>query len=264
MYKVIPHKPIPIELGGKTRHLLYDNNALVAIENELGFRIQDLFPWLINRGLSGLRDNLIILWAGLIHEDPALTPRTVIDMVETLEDFIMTGAKIGEAFKEFGNANHKPYEKPGGDDSPGWFVVPANISGRWTWTMGGIKVEMKVGQSFQFAQAVVTIDGNEAGIKRVLITGDEVWFVTDGKIYGGKAWGNTITGTVRFQTDGKEIIWEWKAKRDPGTKGLTFKDIGGAGDIEKAWAVIKISLRNPPIEEQAQRCVQRMMMGIRG
>ena len=63
-------KPVTIELAGKMRHLFYDLNALRMIEKEMKIELKDLLPHLLARGWLG--DIRILLWAGLIHEDPIL------------------------------------------------------------------------------------------------------------------------------------------------------------------------------------------------
>jgi hypothetical protein len=62
---------VPIELGGKTRNLRFTNRALVKSEDVLA------------AGNAGtIRTAQIMLWAGLLHEEPTLTVDQVIDMVE--------------------------------------------------------------------------------------------------------------------------------------------------------------------------------------
>ena len=67
----MPKQSIPIELGGKTRHLRLDFNALCELEGALGmsmFKIAHLMESSVS--ISQLR---AMLWAGLLHETPDLT-----------------------------------------------------------------------------------------------------------------------------------------------------------------------------------------------
>ena len=88
---------IPIELGGKTRHLRFDFNAMVALEEELKISIMEIGT--ILSGAVKLKDIRAILWAGLIHEDPALTPRDVGALIGGVNDLAMLGEKIRDAFE---------------------------------------------------------------------------------------------------------------------------------------------------------------------
>jgi hypothetical protein len=84
---------VNIELGGKRRALRYDLNALVALEEELKISIQDLGSLL--GGSVRLKDLRAILWAGLIHEDAALTPKSVGALISGPQEM----AEIGKAIK---------------------------------------------------------------------------------------------------------------------------------------------------------------------
>lgn len=60
-------KAVPLELGGKTRHLLLDFNALAAFEEKTGKNVFK-FDW---DNLSA-KDTRVLIWACLLHEDPEL------------------------------------------------------------------------------------------------------------------------------------------------------------------------------------------------
>lgn len=75
----------PIVLAdGKERSLRYDFNALIAIEERLGISLDTLQELMAGPGrkLSAIRD---LLWAGLVHEDKALTVEAVGALVDTAE-----------------------------------------------------------------------------------------------------------------------------------------------------------------------------------
>jgi len=71
----MPKQSIPVELGGTTKHLRYDFNALVALEDQLGIPISDIGNMMA--GSVKLGDLRSLIWAGLIHEDKSLTPADV-------------------------------------------------------------------------------------------------------------------------------------------------------------------------------------------
>jgi SAM-dependent methyltransferase len=109
-----------------------------------------------------------------------------------------------------------------------FWVIPANISGTWTWAMGKpvLSCEMKLDQAFQYPTGTAKINGKAADVKDLTLKGDQVRFVIDGPfeeklvpmVFEGKALVHTIAGTVKFQSNGKEFVWEWKAKRNPVTE----------------------------------------------
>jgi len=77
-------KGTTLEIGGKTRRLRYDLNAIAELGERLKITIrldkvkEDLLD--VPLPLSALRT---ILWAGLIHEEPTLDPVTVGSWVDT-------------------------------------------------------------------------------------------------------------------------------------------------------------------------------------
>jgi len=71
----MPTQSIPIELGGKTRHLRYTFNALMTLEDELEVPLSDIGKVLT--GSVSVKTLRTVLWAGLIHEDKELTQEQV-------------------------------------------------------------------------------------------------------------------------------------------------------------------------------------------
>jgi SAM-dependent methyltransferase len=108
------------------------------------------------------------------------------------------------------------------------WIIPANVSGTWAWTMGkpAVKGEMNLEQHFQVPSGSATVGGAATEIKDLTLKGDQIRFVMDRPVEGkfvpmvfeGKAAGHNISGTIKFQAGGKEMIWEWKAHRNPATE----------------------------------------------
>lgn len=120
-------RTVTIELGGKERHLKYDLNAIAEIGERLKITIsfknfvQDLMSQQIP--FSALR---VILWAGLRHEDPDLTPEQVgawvdLDNVQQVTDRFFTlfgdrfSAKVEQAVKQTTEMTERSQET---SDSP--------------------------------------------------------------------------------------------------------------------------------------------------
>lgn len=72
-------KKIPIELD-RTRYLIYDLNALAELEDRVG-DLDSFFKSLNERVASGkglsFKSLRLLLWAGLLSDDPDLTESTV-------------------------------------------------------------------------------------------------------------------------------------------------------------------------------------------
>jgi hypothetical protein len=100
---------VPITLGdGKPRQLRYDWNALEALEETAGISLDSL-QRVMSDPKQRMRNLRLILWAGLIHEDETLTPKTVGQLMTPLTDAAEWGEKITIAFKAaFGEGDGEP------------------------------------------------------------------------------------------------------------------------------------------------------------
>jgi SAM-dependent methyltransferase len=117
-----------------------------------------------------------------------------------------------------------------------FWVVPANISGRWEWDLadgaGRRHYTFQANQKFQAVDASVTSGDWPLTVDDVVLSGDLIKFrlaaEANGKMvsffYEGKVQGHVITGTVRPADDAKAAIVKWKAARDPKTVGSLDKE----------------------------------------
>lgn len=92
----MPKQSIPIELGGKTRHLRFTFNSLVAIEEALGRPISEIGN--IMSGSVSVKDIRALIWAGLIHEDKELTQEQVGEWLD-MSAMVTISGKLAEAFE---------------------------------------------------------------------------------------------------------------------------------------------------------------------
>jgi hypothetical protein len=101
---------VKVELGGESRTLLFNNNALIAIEERTGRNmLVDPFP----ENMSA-KDVRLYTWAALLHSNPKLELETVGSWIE-LRNVMTVLRALGEAF-----AKALPPVKPveGGNEPP--------------------------------------------------------------------------------------------------------------------------------------------------
>lgn len=91
-------KPFVVINLDRPRRLRYSMNALVNVEEVLGKPVGQIVSE-FNEGLFGFKDIRAILWAGLLHEDPGLTPEQVGDMIDEAESFAYVAQRVGEALQ---------------------------------------------------------------------------------------------------------------------------------------------------------------------
>lgn len=104
---------VDIELD-KPRKILYDFNSLVLIEEQVGQGFNDF----IQNWKPNLKTIRIVLWAGLVHEDPALT-LTQVGKIIPVSQMALVSMKVTEAMRlSMGTA-----ENPTSEESPKTVVV---------------------------------------------------------------------------------------------------------------------------------------------
>lgn len=92
----------PIQLD-KMRNFRYGMKALSLIEKTLGKPISK-----IDMENLTMEDAAVMIWAGLVHEDPELTPEKVMDLVDEYSDIQTVLTAMGEAFQgAFGGRTEK-------------------------------------------------------------------------------------------------------------------------------------------------------------
>lgn len=90
---------VDVELD-KPRRLRYDLNALAELEDRLGVPLDQIAD--VRLTIKNFR---IMIWAGLIHEDPELTEEQVGAMVDG-SNFVEVQQKVAEALAlSFGTAD---------------------------------------------------------------------------------------------------------------------------------------------------------------
>lgn len=95
----------PIQLD-KSRNLRYGMKALSLVEKKLGKPVAK-----IDMNNLTMEDAAIMIWAGLAHEDPDLTPEKVMDLVDEYSDIQTVFEAMGKAFEAAFGADKKGKNK---------------------------------------------------------------------------------------------------------------------------------------------------------
>jgi hypothetical protein len=108
-------------------------------------------------------------------------------------------------------------------------VLPANVSGEWTFPAGNLPHTLRIDQLYQDVSGTMEVSGNSRAIEDMQISGDRLTFSVSveretGTVvyrYEGTVSGDTINGTI---TSGQAVN-EWKAIRTPKTAGSIITEI---------------------------------------
>jgi len=107
-----------------------------------------------------------------------------------------------------------------------YWVVPANVSGTWDWTMPASSVKeryiLQLDQQFQKVKGIITVGTTKMVMKDVELRGDRLRFTivkevkgrTEDMLFEGRVNGNSIKGSVIFKLGPMAKRKRWKAKRN--------------------------------------------------
>jgi predicted O-methyltransferase YrrM len=99
-----------------------------------------------------------------------------------------------------------------------YWVVPANVQGRWLWDSDGTQFSMSITQQFQKIIVDITADGRALQVERAILVGSEI--IVSGRSNTGSRYqftgsinGDGISGGVEVSGNGQVINTAWSAVR---------------------------------------------------
>jgi ubiquinone/menaquinone biosynthesis C-methylase UbiE len=195
-----------------------DNAAAAGLEGKVRFIQQDLFE-------ADFKDATVVTMYLLTSVNLRLRPKLLAELKPGTR-LVSHSFDMGEWKADKNSLIETSY---GDVRDVHFWIVPANVSGRWEWELpDGAKKRRYAIQAVQEFQSV-SASGTEGtwlvAVNDVVLVGDKIKFrldaETEGKLasfdYEGTAQGDTITGTVRPSGDAKAAPVKWTAKRDPRT-----------------------------------------------
>lgn len=107
-------KSVLIDIFDRPRHLRFDVNAISDLEELLGMGVGEIVG---NPKLSGFRTVRGLVWAGLKHEDPTITPQKAGDLMQDFMEKTGKGIEViaslvSQAILESGAFDTKKKENP--------------------------------------------------------------------------------------------------------------------------------------------------------
>jgi SAM-dependent methyltransferase len=203
----------PIRIGESN-----ENAAKAGLTGKVRFIQQDLFE-------ADFRDATVVTMYLLTSVNLRLRPK-LLEELKPGTRLVSHSFDMGEWRPDRTSLIETEY---GDQRSVHFWVVPANVSGRWEWDLGQgagkRRFAIQAVQEFQSVSASGTEGTWLAAVNDIVLVGDKIAFRLDteaeGKmssfLYEGKVQGDTIAGTVRPAGDPKAAPGKWTAVRDPKT-----------------------------------------------
>lgn len=194
-----------------------ENAVKENVENKVTFIQQDLFE-------ADISEATVVTLYLLSSVNLKLRPRLLKELKPgtriVSHDFSM-GEWEADLEKEVfvGSDRHEIY----------YWVVPADVSGTWRWTLsqdkGDMNYEVEINQKFNQVWAFQNLGDSKKSIEDLQLKGDKLNFTLerngDGQegamLFEGKVHGNNINGSVMLRDGKKEVRKSWKARRLPST-----------------------------------------------
>jgi hypothetical protein len=110
-----------------------------------------------------------------------------------------------------------------------YWIIPANITGRWEWNLvlkkENINYSMEVNQQFQHINGTVSVGSLKIPIEDITLEGGRLQFVLEQNVKGdmvvmdfdGQVNGNSLSGSVKSEYSSTTDNQQWEATRDPST-----------------------------------------------
>jgi SAM-dependent methyltransferase len=98
-----------------------------------------------------------------------------------------------------------------------FWIIPANVEGKWNWKTEGRSFNMNVRQVFQKVTVDIKADNTTLKVNDALLSGDKITFTTinpaDGTsyVFNGRVEGRNIAGTVQIRNGENYSIENWDA-----------------------------------------------------
>lgn len=98
------------------------------------------------------------------------------------------------------------------------WIVPAKVSGKWSWDNGNNSFTMIINQEFQKIKVLLSSNNNNLIIYNSILSGDKIVITAENPLNGehylfnGRVDNNAIIGTVQIRNKNSNHIEQWNAK----------------------------------------------------
>jgi len=204
---------VGVDIDGELIALCRARARAAGVEERTRFVTQDFFE-------TDVREATVMLIYLFTHVNLRLRPKFLTEM--------KPGSRVVSNTFDMGNWEPDRTVLVGTRRIFYW-VVPANVTGTWTWTepgRGGGAAALEIDQRYQQIRGRLRRGGAEAAIVDASVTGDRIAFAVEQEANGvrvrrdfaGVVEGDRIVGTV-VSTEGTRVrTGRWRAVRDPGTR----------------------------------------------
>ncbi len=217
-----------------------DGRIVIAAARKIGARGVgiDLDPErikesLLNARKAGVTDRLRFFQQDLFQADIGratvvmlyLWPEINLKLRPKLLRELKPGTRVVSHSHDMGSWEPEQLTTAAGGHRVYFWVIPANVTGVWEWSMPGEKDHyvIKLSQQFQRISGTLQLGPDEIPVKNLELRGDRLQFTAERFFKGqmqtlrfiGSVQGHLIEGTAEGMPVGSQGKQPWKARRDP-------------------------------------------------
>ncbi len=204
---------VGVDIDGELIALCRARARAAGVEERTRFVTQDFFE-------TDVREATVMLIYLFTHVNLRLRPKLLAEM--------KPGSRVVSNTFDMGNWKPDRTVRAGTRQIFYW-MIPANVTGTWTWTepgRGGGAVALEIDQRYQQIRGMLLRGGAKTAIADASLAGVRIAFAVEQEANGEKARrdftgvveGDRIEGTI-VSTEGTKVrTSRWRAVRDPATK----------------------------------------------
>ncbi|MBD3276059.1 MAG: SAM-dependent methyltransferase [Candidatus Marinimicrobia bacterium] len=185
-----------------------------------------------NASEAGVRDRVIFLEKDLFYEDISrasvvtmyLLPSINLALRPILLEQLTPGTRLVSHSFDMGGWKPDKWWQSNPDSTKGrmhplyMWIIPAEVSGDWSWSLDGSIFSANISQEYQNISVSVQADGNTGKVLEPKLKGERIRFRLDLNdeyhLYSGALDGNEFRGTVQIYRPDTRVILPWEAYRE--------------------------------------------------
>lgn len=173
---------------------------------------------------AGLEDKVIFMEGNIFNVDFSRASVVTMYLLNSvniqLRPHLLKNLKPGSRLvsHDFDMGNWKPDQFFREETSDIYFwVIPAQVQGKWAWNIDGKSFSMSASQEFQEITLLMKDGNNVLPVTNNLLKGDRISFTAENPssdekyIYSGRIEGNQITGIIQIRRKNESAIKNWNA-----------------------------------------------------
>lgn len=183
-----------------------ENARKSGVDNRVVFLQKNIFD-------TDIREASVITMYLLPDVNRKLRPR-LFDMLEPGTRVVSHSFTMGEWRAD---QSFKVETSDGSRHDVYFWIIPAEVSGIWEWSVDNRRFTLNVNQQYQQVELAITSGSDDFSIREPVVRGKRFSFTAENEdteyVFSGRVEGDRVTGTVQIHAPGGDRLARWDATR---------------------------------------------------